>query len=1667
MRFHNPLKRTKVRIRRPRIRIRWRKNSSWWAVGVAVAFFATLFAMHIVLMRHAESIVHDVLDSRVRQATQGFYSTSFGHIEVSYTNKDLIIHNLRLFPDSSRLINNEGRPFVPSSVYDILIPQLRIEGIDLKRAYLQKSLNLQRLAIVQPDIRLYLNLDLSPTATDSLKKDINKRLAPFFKNIRASKVAVINGKVELQAQKNQQISKIKTTISFDADNLVVETALRPQDSDWMQVDRFIAQAGQMAGYIADKTYLVRLKSITASSADSSFYLRGFQLLPTSHAASLLSRNPDLDRIYTIRVPQLYTYGVDYEAIYNQQNFLAGEITLFSPSFELYDAKPTEAGEKENFKPEDLYPAIENIFNKVAVGKVVIKHGRAQVRNREELFLTKLSVDVNDAAVYNFELDSAAQYRTDKLFFADSVNFHLRNYQLRLSDNLHLLKADELMVNSNNSLISANNLRIEPDTVEFLKTSIPALYAASVPELTIDGIDLLELYNNNHLRIDSLLVETPDIQYSQQIARKKKDPDKNTPFQEEDLYGLMSDYLYQLNIKHLSINGGIVTVFKEIEDSVEVFNTKINFAHLWNLQIDSSSAYQLNKLFYADNFDLQIADYRHKLPDGVHAIEVKSMGVSTLRDRIFLSGVRIYNEPGFTYPFDEIRTYHNPTLLDITVPFLELNGVDILKSYLDKKLEVGEVVLPNPVVHIASRISRKNRENTGSGIVHSSALYDLIEDFAEVVSVKTLRLSNAEILTAFYAPNGLLQLNSSNASVAIDNFRFDRYTSRNPKRLFFADAVSVSARDFLADLPDERYQIKADLLQASTASKNIVAEGVQLVQPGHVINEEALLLQGKKGLLSFNLPLVKITGLDYDKAYYDEMLHVDSIIAESPSLTYLQLARNGKRNKKTRAVIPQTNLYESLSPFFEHLSVGAVKLDNGTLRTVNRRNGETRQNLLVENISISVSNFLVDSAAASNIQRFFYSEDISVHIGGYQWFLPDNEHQVTAGNLELSTRSNLIRASAVKLEPVPDLKAQSSTNSRYNIQVPEVLLFGIPFDDIFEKEEFKLDKLELLNPTIEVRQYAANGNGTGSKPKRRERSLPELLSAGMNLLEINEAVLTNGSLRYVSYGQEKPLDISFPHLEAKLTNFSITPRTRAVASKPFFSDNLEVRVEDWKRLLPDSSHWVEIGTISFSAKDSLLLLRNAQLYPNFDKLATAEQTLLTALVPTIRLEGLDYTKLSNDSLTLKHLWIMEPVVSVLSPAKSAKDSSNAVAVVAEKETKTKKLLSLIKADSIQVADGTLVLRNASETDTSRFELNNIYVNAAGFLYDSLQQNNTERILYTDNLEAGVKNYKALLDNGFYEIEAKNIGLSTGRKELWADSLRITPALDKAEFAKQKEVETDQFTFRNRKILVYNLDMRKLFYDKTIETDKLLIDGFNLYVYRDKRFPYPSAKRPSMPQKSLRNSEWKIMIRETELTNGYIAYAERVRGAREDGFIDLTDFEIQADTISNYPAVLDEGYVTNISASMKLMGKGMLKAQFEIPMGDSTNQHVFYGSLEEMDLDNFNPILENTSFISIRSGQADQINFKVIADAEVAEGSMEFEYDNLRVALVNRRTGKPGGFFRQLASSVANMFVHSSNTVNGEQESLRTGEIEVKRDEKRSIVNYWVKTLIGGFKSSIGI
>ena len=152
------IKRPKIRIRRPRVRIRWRKKTSKWVIGVVSLFFISLLAFQLVLMNYARSILQNILNMQIEQVTGGIYTSSFEDIEISYTRKDLLIRNLHLSPRNKK--NSLDKPGSDGpDLYDLFIPEVKINGINFRKAYLEKFLEIQNIELQAPRLSLNLNLD--------------------------------------------------------------------------------------------------------------------------------------------------------------------------------------------------------------------------------------------------------------------------------------------------------------------------------------------------------------------------------------------------------------------------------------------------------------------------------------------------------------------------------------------------------------------------------------------------------------------------------------------------------------------------------------------------------------------------------------------------------------------------------------------------------------------------------------------------------------------------------------------------------------------------------------------------------------------------------------------------------------------------------------------------------------------------------------------------------------------------------------------------------------------------------------------------------------------------------------------------------------------------------------------------------------------------------------------------------------------------------------------------------------------------------------------------------------------------------------------------------------------------------------------------------------------
>lgn len=1674
------IKRPKIRIRRPRIRIRWRKKTSRWVIGAAVLFFLSLFALQLVLMSYTKTILQNVLSMQIQQATDGMYKARFEDIDISYTQKNLIIHQLHLMPQNEEEEDSPGKFIGRPNRYDILIPQVNINGINLRKAYLQELLEIQSIVLVEPLIKLQLDFDAEDQAANRILTGNLSRLLPSsIKALTIGTVRIQNGELALNALKDDQYSEIHASPLFlELRNFQLNPDTAQNPDKIFYTDNFYVAIDSLSGKLADNAYSLSLEALKASSADSSAFAQRVSLTPLKPIEELV-HHTSLRNAYAMEFQQLYIYGLSFQELYNTRDFIADEITVLNPTLKLYNLQPLSPGQKESFRIEDLYPAIDKVLRSIQVQQLNLSNGSLDIAEYNKGLQSKLSAGVQEAHITNFVLDSAASSNEEKILYSDKIDISLQDYSLRLSDELHLLEADELNFSTESREISARGFRVTQDSSSSKLSESRMLYQAEVPLIHLQGIDMLKAYNQNMLNIASLQLQAPSFTINKKSnSRPASAPQEGSGFHEEDLYALIEDYLYTLNIDTISLQKGNIHVANGETSSQDAFVTQIRKAGLWHFRLDSTSAYQMNKLFFADNFELEIENYEHELPDNIHRITASEIGISTLNDRIYINDVSISSGTNH-YPYENLYDTEAKTLIDLQIPRIELQGVDILKAYLQKRLEVDRVLIPAPVLKMGSIVGT---DSIRTDLIKSTALYDLMKDYVELIQVKQLRLEEGEVDLIFYSKNGPLTVSGRNSALQVENFRFDSLTSSRPNRLFFADNVLVNIERYETQLPDLMHQIRAENVMASTDLQEVHASNVALITNKEGYTDEELLVRyQQKGYMKVLVPEIKISGLDFDRAYYDEELYIDTVYADRPEVQYTFVPQSSIENEKKQKKISlkQTGFYESIAPYLQVFSLSQLMVENGKFKTIQQIANQQEDHLLLDGISLQMDDFFVDSTAIYDTKRFLYANDISLQINQYRQELQDRLHILSAQNLDLSTNLQHVKASNIELRPKENElnkppQAENTNLNRYHIELPALQINGIAFDEVYEHDRLQIRELLLEDPRIRISHHLQQETSEDQKKEQeiRRNTLRELIRGNLAAITVDTARIHKGAGEYIRYDQKGRSSFKTRHFTASVQRFHLESGVEAT-NGPFHADDIQLVIRDYERKLGDSLHMLQVDELEISTKNRQLSLKGVELQPRLvqdikERLKAARKDRLFHIrAPLVQLQGVQLEQLQQDSLVLQNLLLQDPSIELIRFSDLDTEKSSSGRSTAGWQQRLPENLQFIQSANITMENGSLALTSISPEDTSTFRIGNIRGLAQNFVLDSLIRKEDERLFFADRLQLQIRDYTTTMDHELYELKIMDMRFDSWERSLVADSIMLTPLVDRAAFASTKGYETDQFTLRNRQLRLENIDYQTLISKGHFRADSLLLDGFNLHVYRDKRQPYPENHFPKMPQKILRDMELPVFLKGMAIRNGYIGYSERARGTRSEGFIDLTDLTLVSDTITNDAQLLQNGLSTDIALSCYLMGTGYLKASFHIPLGDTLNRHTIKGTLDAMALPDLNPILEKTVFVKIRSGYANQINFYVEADRHNAEGVMEFYYQDLKVALVNKKTGRTGGPVKEFGSLLANMFVINTHNTEEEDNPLRKGDMGYVRDDRRSIVNYWVKTLVNGFKSSIGI
>ncbi|MEO6167268.1 MAG: hypothetical protein ABIO46_14665 [Chitinophagales bacterium] len=454
-------------------------------------------------------------------------------------------------------------------------------------------------------------------------------------------------------------------------------------------------------------------------------------------------------------------------------------------------------------------------------------------------------------------------------------------------------------------------------------------------------------------------------------------------------------------------------------------------------------------------------------------------------------------------------------------------------------------------------------------------------------------------------------------------------------------------------------------------------------------------------------------------------------------------------------------------------------------------------------------------------------------------------------------------------------------------------------------------------------------------------------------------------------------------------------------------------------------------------------------------STSANNFIDLSVATIKIAGVSYSKfLFKKSLYIRNIEFNRPVVNV-SNFNTIATTTDSAAII-NLYTIIQDKLKGIWVGSFKIEKGNITITSKDSTDLLLsipeldFELTNIRA-------DSTLNNSLKR-LEAGEMKAVIKGFNGHYLQGLYAFHIPTIAINSKEGLLSIDSILFGPSIAKQKFAVQLGYQTDCIQLRLAGLKVHSQKFPEILELGTVFIEKIEINDVVLRDYRDMNIPRAPGIKP-MPKDMLVDLPFQLTIDQVILSKADITYEELAEGKTESGAIRFANVKGEVTNISN----------VNMDDTMKVIGSGyvMNQAAVSSQLFFPLNGNTFSASvnMDAFDMKILNPMVKNLAPMKIVDGKAKSMQMWCAADAIKGSGQMTFLYSDLEVSALEKGEKKKKSFLSGLINFVANKVILEKN--NPEDNVIRVGKVEYKRDPERNIINYSWNLIFSGFKSSIGL
>jgi hypothetical protein len=930
------------------------------------------------------------------------------------------------------------------------------------------------------------------------------------------------------------------------------------------------------------------------------------------------------------------------------------------------------------------------------------------------------------------------------------------------------------------------------------------------------------------------------------------------------------------------------------------------------------------------------------------------------------------------------------------------------------------------------------------------------DFYDLISaqLKSLVISDLEVDEGQFFFNTDNEANRNAFSVKdidvqVTNFRLDSTSRQRANLPFYADDINVNinVEGYSLVLPDSSHQVTIGEIGVSTKDSIIFASAIRFSPTTQAYQKPDSL---RHNLYDLYIPRFELQGLKVLELYLDKALHVEGVQLQEP---LLRMHSYGKAAEEKEVDIDFQDAYQLIAPQLNALSVGRLSIEGGTFHHT-RHKGRHLSDFSIPDIWMMLESFSLDSTSRMGPDNFLFAEALEARIRGFHRLMKDSVHTLSIGEIGLSSASKEVYLDGVQVMPLADSLRKKGITSLYNAFVPQIRVQGLDTYALYTNRDLHVDSILLQSPNLHLANYPeVNKQKLDSIAKS---DLYDVISAYLHSLEVGGLRVEKGSFQLEDKRFASGEDIEVNEIAIQINKFRIDSLARKKNNNPFYAEDVEINldIDKYELMLPDSSYKVQAGKIGFSSGGSTIFIDNLKLLPVLVKGQAVDMS-----IPQLQLEGINLLDLYlNHEVDLAALRMIHPQMSLREPMAKVKHirKGQEMAQFLNPDIfgSIEPYLRFVNIASVEVYNGRMgwILN-----DGQPVILPDVNLQLEDFRLDRWSSQRLWHYAFAKDFTLKINNFKHPI-NDMYDFRMGSIRISSCDDSLTIDSLQLMPRYGMYEFGEKLGYSTDRVDMCMAKITVKGIELWPLLVNQRIEAQEVILTDMNVDVFRDRRYPDTVKIKKILPQAWLRKFPAYVYIDTIKVKNSDVTYGEQIEEADRPGFFNIRNIQSKIFPVTNDSSMLTKNILAKMQAQATLMETGLLKVNFDVPMGDTLDAYSYAGVVYPWDLRELNAITEPVAYVSITSGQVHKVIFQINADKYGAKGRMRCYYNDFRISVMNRKSGQ----LRNVQSFFANSFgVRADNPT----KRLHVGRVNTENDPYRSIFNHLFRSVQSGVSSSI--